>query len=186
MLRQYPNGLFSDVDVRKQFSRSMHKEERSVFPASAGRFFVGYLCGYSPGIRNLGGCACSGYFFPEHWGFRALVGRSRVFERQTIVLGGRTSSEKQKKWVTSSLRRMDFYPSDLYLRFPTMRCNTNVFLHERFYFLYLSCETRGENICAFRKTDRNIFARAWRQGVAGRIRRHGLTIETGFWMHDIR
>ncbi|MGV3619468.1 MAG: hypothetical protein ACO1OB_01550 [Archangium sp.] len=62
-----------------------------------------------------------GALFVVNTGLRDVAGIQSVMpalgfgEDLQFSLGGRTSAAKQEKWVAPGLRRMDFYPPDLYL-----------------------------------------------------------------------
>ena len=102
-------------------------------------------------------------------------------EREQFTSGGRTSAERQEKWAAPGLRRMDYYPPELYLlpnnevqyqrrspRHVLFACTVapeeggRVFVHSA-----LAVEAE------LRRTERG-------RSLLARIARHGLTIETGF------
>lgn len=93
--------------------------------------------------------------------------------------GGRTSAATQEKWAAPGLRRLDFYPPDLYL------LANNEVQYRRVsprYVLFVCLEAPKRGGRAFLHSARAVEEALRRQAPAllERMLRHGLAIETGF------
>lgn len=124
----------------------------------------------------------------ERTGLASLADAQRAIEglgfgeRERFVRGGRTSAAWQTKWVEPGLRRLDYYPPDLWLlpnnEVQYQRCSPRWVL-----FYCHRAPSRGGRAFVHSASD---VVRALRgHGAVGaalveEITRHGLTIETGF------
>jgi hypothetical protein len=101
---------------------------------------------------------------------------------EQFSLGGRTSEDWQKKWVTPGLRRMDHYPPPLYL-LPNNEVQYQHCGPARVLFFCHTPPTDGGR--TFLHAARHVEEHLRRAGPLGqkllqRLEQHGLMIETGF------
>lgn len=113
---------------------------------------------------------------------RAAIERLGFGPRDRFVLGGRTSEQWQRKWLEPGLRRMDYYPPELYLlpnnEVQYQRCGP------RWVLFYCRRATTDGGRTFVHSAERVLEALA-RRGVAGRalvdkLEQKGLVIEGGF------
>ncbi len=94
-------------------------------------------------------------------------------------IGGRTSAQTQEKWAAPGLRRMDWYPPDLYL-LPNNEVQYRRVGPRRVLFACLTAPADGGRIFLHRAQAVEAELRASAPDLLDRILRHGLCIETGF------
>lgn len=123
-----------------------------------------------------------GALFVVNTGLRDLAGIQSVMpglgfgEDLQFSLGGRTSAATQEKWVAPGLRRMDFYPPDLYL------LPNNEVQYRRTsprWVLFGCLKPAGVGGRVFLHAARAVEAALSRELLA-KLERDGLSIETGF------
>lgn len=94
-------------------------------------------------------------------------------------MGGRTSAQTQEKWAAPGLRRMDWYPPDLYL-LPNNEVQYRRTGPRRVLFACLTAPADGGRIFLHQTQAVEAELRASATELLDRILRHGLCIETGF------
>lgn len=123
-----------------------------------------------------------GALFVRNTGLRDVAGIQSVMPALgfgpglQFSLGGRTSAATQEKWVAPGLRRMDFYPPELYL----LPNNEVQYRRTSPRWVLFACLTPAEvGGRVFLHSAREVEARLSRELVA-KLEREGLSIETGF------
>ncbi len=118
----------------------------------------------------------------QHTGLRDVASVSEVLpglgfsSAEQFSLGGRTSAQWQTKWVAPGLRRLDYYPPDLYL-LPNNEVQYRRVSPRRVLFACVGVPSAGGRV--FLHEARRVEA-ALPKSLLERLTTHGLSIETGF------
>ncbi len=123
-----------------------------------------------------------GALFVQNTGIHSLEGIQSVMpalgfsEDTNFTLGGRTSAATQEKWIAPGLRRMDFYPPELYL-LPNNEVQYRRGSPRWVLFGCLKPASDGGRVFLH---DAREVERALPRELVAKFERHGLSIETGF------
>lgn len=100
-------------------------------------------------------------------------------EASRFTAGGRASATTQEKWVAPGLRRLDYYPPDLYL-LPNNEVQYRRCTPRRVLFAVLGVPDEGGRVFLHAAADVEAALRRELPELLARIHQHGLGIETGF------
>ncbi|MCB1159888.1 MAG: TauD/TfdA family dioxygenase, partial [Leptospiraceae bacterium] len=171
----------NDLLERRRFSEQMKTEQRSIHVFDAGENLSEEVCRQIRAeYEHLGGlhiCNTGLKSEEELLPFMDALGFSKL---RQFSGGGRTSTQWQEKWVVPGLRRMDYYPPDLYL------LPNNEVQYQRYsprdilFFCKKPAETGGRSFLhEAKRVERFLIAKGGKK-LLDKLDKFGLTIETGF------
>lgn len=166
-----------DLERWRALSSSMRSERFAARTFDAGGALTTRRCEEAREALRLHGA-----LFVQNTGIRTLESLQAVlpalgFSAETnFTLGGRTSAAKQEKWVAPGLRRMDFYPPELYL-LPNNEVQYRRTSPRWVLFGCLRAAADGGRVFLH---DAREVERALPRELVAKFERHGLAIETGF------
>ncbi len=123
-----------------------------------------------------------GALFVRNTGLRDVAGMQAVMPalgfapEHQFSLGGRTSAATQEKWVAPGLRRMDFYPPDLYL----LPNNEVQYRRTSPRWVLFGCLQPADSGGRVFLHDARAVEAALPRELLAKLERDGLSIETGF------
>ncbi len=166
-----------ELEPWRRLSLSMHEERFSARTFDArGALTPSRLASVRAALRAHGG------LFVQHTGLTSVAALQSVMpalgfgEATRFLPGGRASGAWQEKWVADGLRRLDYYPPELYL----LPNNEVQYRHQSPRWVLFACLRPAEVGGRVFLHDARAVEAALPGALVSKLERHGLCIETGF------